>query len=475
MYPIEEYYEATTIEEAVEKLEQWPDAKIISGGSDVLIKVREGRLAGSRLVSIHRIPELKGISMDSEGTIIIGAATSFSEISSSAIVKEHMPILAFAVDQVGGPQIRNVGTIGGNICNGVTSADSGSTLLVLEGELELCSQAGTRRVSILDFYKGPGKTVRKEQELLTAIYIYKKNYDVFYGEYIKYGKRNAMEIATLGCALYLKLDENNTKIEELRIGYGVAAPTPIRCYEAEKQLKGEPISEETREKIGQLVAKEVQPRTSWRASKEFRMQLIRELPKRAYDSILQQVSGKMLEGKGNPLFYEEEKKKPKPPVLLEQRQQLICFTVNGKEQHLVIDQRETLADVLRNRLGLTSVKKGCEVGECGACTVLVDGRTVDSCIYLAAWADQTHVLTVEGLKTQTGELTSIQQAFVDEAAVQCGFCTPGIIMSAVELLESGQTYTREELQKLTAGHLCRCTGYENILNALEKIVGKDPA
>ena len=151
---------------------------------------------------------------------------------------------------------------------------------------------------------------------------------------------------------------------------------------------------------------------------------------------------------------------------------IIHMNVNGKDQEVAIDVRESLADTLRNRLGLTSVKKGCEVGECGACTVLVDGVSVDSCIYLTIWAEGHKVLTVEGLKGENGGLTPIQQAFVDEAAVQCGFCTPGLILTAVELAGTGKTYTRDELRKLISGHLCRCTGYENILNAFDKIVGK---
>ena len=147
---------------------------------------------------------------------------------------------------------------------------------------------------------------------------------------------------------------------------------------------------------------------------------------------------------------------------------IISMKVNGKQRELAVDVRESLADALRNRLALTSVKKGCEVGECGACTVLVDGVSVDSCIYLAVWADGKSILTVEGLQGENGELNPVQQAFIDEAAVQCGFCTPGLIMTAVEIVGSGKQYTREELRKLISGHLCRCTGYENILRAVEK-------
>lgn len=152
--------------------------------------------------------------------------------------------------------------------------------------------------------------------------------------------------------------------------------------------------------------------------------------------------------------------------------EILHCTVNNKPVEVGIDPRESLADTLRQRLGLTSVKKGCEVGECGACTVLVDGVAIDSCIYLSIWAEGKTILTVEGLQNENGELTPLQKAFVEEAAVQCGFCTPGIIMSAVEIVGSGKLYTRDELRKLISGHLCRCTGYENILNAVERAVNE---
>lgn len=148
---------------------------------------------------------------------------------------------------------------------------------------------------------------------------------------------------------------------------------------------------------------------------------------------------------------------------------IIEIKINGKMEQVAVDDRESLLDTLR-KMGFTSVKKGCEVGECGACTVLVDGEAVDSCIYLAMWADGKSVMTVEGLKGPNGELSPIQQAFIEEAAVQCGFCTPGLIMSAVEIVGTGKKYNREELKKLVSGHLCRYTGYENILNAMERIV-----
>lgn len=148
--------------------------------------------------------------------------------------------------------------------------------------------------------------------------------------------------------------------------------------------------------------------------------------------------------------------------------QTVHFNLNGRDVERTVDVRASLTDMLRNDYHTLSVKKGCEVGECGACNVLIDGETFNSCIYLAVWAEGKHVRTLEGLMGPNGELSDIQQAFIDEAAIQCGFCTPGFIMSAVELLESGREYTDDEIRKHLSGHLCRCTGYENILRAVKK-------
>ena len=146
----------------------------------------------------------------------------------------------------------------------------------------------------------------------------------------------------------------------------------------------------------------------------------------------------------------------------------IRCTINGRAVDTMVDVRASLTDLLRNDFSLTSVKKGCEVGECGACTVLIDGETYNSCIYLAVWADGRSVVTVDGLLGPDGSLSPIQQAFVDEGAIQCGFCTPGIILSAQELIDRGEPLTDGQLRRALAGHLCRCTGYENIFKAVRK-------
>ena len=281
MYDIEKYYQALSVQDAVRALSEDESAVVISGGSDVLIQIREGKLAGCSLVSIHGLPELDGIEEKADGEVVIRAVTSFSHIANDPIILKTMPMLGYAVDQVGGPQVRNIGTIGGNVCNGVTSADSASSLWALNATLELAGPGGTRMVPIREFYTGPGKTVRQHNEILTAIHIARADYENFGGCYLKYGKRNAMEIATLGCAAMVKLSADRKAIAELRLAYGVAAPTPMRCTATEQKAQGAPISAALLDQIAANAQGEVKPRTSWRASKEFRLQLVGELSKRA--------------------------------------------------------------------------------------------------------------------------------------------------------------------------------------------------
>ena len=154
------------------------------------------------------------------------------------------------------------------------------------------------------------------------------------------------------------------------------------------------------------------------------------------------------------------------------RKQLVKCKINGRNTETMVDVRASLTDMLRNEYRLTSVKKGCEVGECGACNVIINGECFNSCIYLAIWAEGKEITTTEGLLSADGELSEIQQAFIDEGAVQCGFCTPGFLMSAAEIVRSGKEYSDEELRRLLSGHLCRCTGYENIFRAVRSVTRK---
>lgn len=294
MFDIKSFYEAKSVTDAIRALREDPDAQIISGGTDVLIRVREGKDAGKSVVSIHNIEELKGVKLLENGDLWIGAGTSFSHITNDPLIQKYIPMLGEAVDMVGGPQIRNTGTIGGNICNGATSADSASTMWTLEADVVLEGPDGERTVPVCEFYTGPGKTVRERTEVCKYFLIHRDSYEDWTGHYMKYGKRKAMEIATLGCAVRVKLSADKKRIEDVRLGYGVAGPTPLRCRAAEEELKGSLVTDtEAVLAFGKTALTEVNPRSSWRASKEFRLQLIEELAKRALYEAIRKAGGEV--------------------------------------------------------------------------------------------------------------------------------------------------------------------------------------
>lgn len=273
MYDFKALYEAKSVAHGIELLQAHPQAVIIAGGSDVLIKMREGKLAGVELVSIYGLDELRGVRMEADGTLRIGSLTSFSHITKDPLIQEHINVLGEAVDMVGGPQIRNIGTIGGNTCNGVTSADSASTLFAWDAKIEFTGPEGVRVVPIQDFYVKAGKVDLRPGELQTAILIPKESYAGYKGNYIKYAMRNAMDIATTGCSVNVKLSEDKSRILDARIAYGVAGPIPMRAPSAEAAAKNQPVRKETVKAFADAVLQDINPRTSWRATKEFRQHI----------------------------------------------------------------------------------------------------------------------------------------------------------------------------------------------------------
>lgn len=281
MYDIKALYEAESVEHAVQLRLEHPQAQIIAGGSDVLVQIREGKRAGAELISIYGLDELRGVKLEEDGTLRIGSLTSFSHITRDPLIQKYIPVLGEAVDQVGGPQIRNIGTIGGNTCNGVTSADSASTLFAWDAVIELTGKDGVRRVPIRDFYIKAGVTDIQPDELQTGILIPKAAYKGYSGHYIKYAMRAAMDIATIGCSVNVKLSADKTAIESARIAYGVAGPVPTRCPTAEEAVKGKPLTAETVDAFAAGVLTDINPRDSWRASRAFREHIAAELARRA--------------------------------------------------------------------------------------------------------------------------------------------------------------------------------------------------
>ena len=288
MYDMKALYEATSVENAVALRLEHPEAQIIAGGSDVLVQMREGRRAGKDLISIYGLDELRGVSIDEDENVRIGSLTSFSHITRDPIIQKYVNVLGEAVDMVGGPQIRNIGTIGGNTCNGVTSADSASTLHAYEAIVELTGKNGVRRLPIKDFYIKAGQVdIRVEDgEIQTAILIPKASYQNTFGHYIKYAMRNAMDIATLGCSVNVRLSADKRTIDRARIAYGVAGPVPMRAVSAEAVANGQPVSLGLCDRFGLAVLNDINPRDSWRASKAFRSHIAVEMAKRClYESI----------------------------------------------------------------------------------------------------------------------------------------------------------------------------------------------
>lgn len=293
MYDFKAIYEAKSVADAIGLLQGHPQAVIIAGGSDVLIRMREGKLAGVELVSIYGLDELRGVSMEEDGTLRIGSLTSFSHITKDPLIQKYINVLGEAVDMVGGPQIRNIGTIGGNTCNGVTSADSASTLFAWDAKMELTGPEGVRIVPIQDFYIRAGKVDLKPGELQTAILIPKEAYEEYKGNYIKYAMRNAMDIATTGCSVNVKLSEDRSTIVDARIAYGVAGPIPMRAPSAEVKIKNQPVSRETAKAFANAVLEDINPRTSWRASKEFRQHIAVVLADRALMEAIRLSGGEL--------------------------------------------------------------------------------------------------------------------------------------------------------------------------------------
>lgn len=281
MYDIQSIYQATSVDDAIRALQADPSAIVIAGGTDVLIKIREGKLAGCSLVSIHELTdELSGVTLSPGGDVEIGPLTTFRGVTFSDVIRATVPVLGEAADMAGGPQLRAAGTIGGNVCNGITSADTASTLVALDAVLRVRGPKGERDVPISEWYQGVGRVALAPYELLVKIIIPRDNYAGYTGHYIKYAQRAAMDIATLGVSCLVKLTDDKKTVDDAALAFGVAGPVPMRAPSAEAAVRGLPV-EEAISVIGKAALADVNPRTSWRASKEFRIQLIEELSPRA--------------------------------------------------------------------------------------------------------------------------------------------------------------------------------------------------
>ncbi len=290
MFQVEEYFEVQTLGEALFLMAENPERQIIAGGTDLLIKMREDPVKSVQLISIRSLKALKKISLLDDKTLSIGPLVTFNDLVTDPLICGQLPILVEAALTVGGPQLRAMATIGGNICNGAPSADSAPVLFALDARLSLQSKDQIRIIPIQEFYLGPGQVDLKPGELLTAITIAEDGYRGLGGAYIKFAPRKAMDLAMIGVAVTCRLAEKQ-HFEEVRISLGVAAPTPIRCSRAEKFAHGKAVTEEVMAEAGRLALEDASPRSSWRASREYREHLIAELTARALKTAASRAGG----------------------------------------------------------------------------------------------------------------------------------------------------------------------------------------
>lgn len=278
MFDIDSYHKADTVDEAIALLSQNPQAIPIAGGTDVLVRLHSHKSAYRHLVDIHDMAELARIAMEPDGCIVIGSGLTFTALGQASIINTNIPVLAEGGAWIGGPQIRNIATIGGNICNGAASADSAAPLLVLNAQVELKGPDGVRRLPLFEFYQGPGQVDRKSGEIMTCLRIDAEDYKGWAAHYSKYAMRDAMDIATIGCAAACKINEG--RVAGLRLAFVVAGPTPLRCWRTEEKCQGAVADQALLDLVAGSVLGDLRPRDSWRASKDFREQIIKTLAER---------------------------------------------------------------------------------------------------------------------------------------------------------------------------------------------------
>jgi xanthine dehydrogenase FAD-binding subunit len=278
MFDLASYEKAGSLEHAIELLEANPLALPIAGGTDVLVRLHEGNQAYAHLVDIHGLKELHFVRKEDDGTVVVGSGMTFSELIENPIVNECLPVLAKGASCLGGPQVRNSATIGGNLCNAAPCADSSAPMLVMEAVVHLVGPKGERQVPLTEYFTGPGQVIRGHAEIMTGLSVTPENYQGWSTAYFKYAIRGAMDIATIGCGAALKT--SGGKVVGLRMAYTVAAPTPLRCAGLEAWAIGQSADDTLPQAAADRVLKDLTPRDSWRASKDFREHIIQELARR---------------------------------------------------------------------------------------------------------------------------------------------------------------------------------------------------
>ncbi len=465
-----QYIVPATVEEAAAILGEYGSgAAVLAGGTDLMIGLRRPTAGTpSVLADVTRIPALDGIG--DQGTMIrIGPLATHRRILQSDLIDNCAPFLATAAASVGSPQIRNRGTVGGNIMNAAACADTVPPLVALGATVTLRCVKGTRELALADLFIKPYQTSARPDELLTDI-TFKKLPPGARSAFVKLGRRNALSISRLSVAAILQTGPDG-RITDARIVPGAAFPVWHRITEAETILIGEPPSEKLFKAAGERVSAVMISETGRRWSTEYKEPVIAVLVRRALEACVMPPAQHRIARHSSLPLPDRHLRPEKPLSPSSDGACSITVTVNGRRHDLNVPVNRTLLTMLREDMGLTGTKCGCEVGECGACTVILDGQAVNSCLVPAPQVHGRSVTTIEGL-SRGGKLHPLQESFLDHDAAHCGFCTPGMLMSAKALLDENPGPTEQEIRAAVSGNLCRCTGYVQIVEAIADIPGR---
>ncbi|HEU0294445.1 MAG TPA: FAD binding domain-containing protein [Anaerolineales bacterium] len=475
------YINATAIDEVLQILsDQGERARIIAGGTDLILELERGIRKGiETIIDISRIPNLDQIMMDEDDVIHLGTLVTHNHCVESKLIRERAYPLARAAWEVGAPQIRNRGTIAGNLITASPANDTITPLVALGASVTLQSRHGTHTVPLKDFYIGVRKTVMQPDEMLVDI-SFPAITPTQRGAFIKLALRRAQAISVVDVALVLDLEADTVRTASITLGS--VAPTIIHAPEAEQYLAGKELTNEVIAKAARLTMNASKPIDDVRGSAAYRLEMVRVCTLRGLTSMRAEqavVEPGRSEPPGVPSDAVLLWGKAKADSGMQSRHETpfspIETMVNGKRYSVKTGYEKTLLRFLREDLGLIGTKEGCAEGECGACTVFLDGKAVMACLVPAPRAHGAEIVTIEGLANLTpapspegeGRLHPVQEAFVRHGAVQCGYCTPGFIMSAAKLLEEKEHPTRAEIEQAITGNLCRCTGYYKIVQAIE--------
>ena len=450
------YLRPTRLEEALELLHRYAgDARLIAGGTDVLVELQRGVKPTTTLIDITGLQDLKSIRVEDE-YLFLGALTTHNDIVASADCVQYALPLAQACWEVGAPQIRTRATIAGNLVTASPANDTITPLMALDAEVVLISTIGKRVVSLQDFYAGFRRTVLKPDELLYAIRIPMMKSDQR-GLFLKLGLRRAQAISVLNIAFVLTF--SGEYVREARITLGCLAPTIVHAPTVEAFLQGKRLDHEVCIEAGQLANEDVNPIDDIRGSGVYRRETLANLVTLGLQRIATNTQANELVTQ--PVLLDTNENAVTPAAF----DGTINTTINGQSYQLAHAQHKTLLNALREDAGLTGTKEGCAEGECGACTVWLNGQAVMSCLVPAAQAHHATITTIEGL-ANGDELHPLQQAFIDAAAVQCGYCIPGMLMAGAKLLQECPHPDMNQVQTALSGNICRCTGYRKILDAV---------